>query len=89
MAHLRLKYDRSRSPGVLSGGGPQTYGSENQNIMNEHQGNGISILSNQPLSDGRARREHENKNILRVANAEIDELKEGLNYAEFQLAKVI
>ena len=45
MAHLRLKYDRSRSPDILSGGGPQIYGSENQNTMNEQNGNGISILS--------------------------------------------
>jgi hypothetical protein len=33
-------------------------------------------------------RDHENKTVLRVANAEIEELKAGLNYAEFELAKI-
>jgi len=40
------------------------------------------------LSDGRAIRDHENKQVLRVANAEIEELKASLNYAEYELAKV-
>jgi hypothetical protein len=56
--------------------------------MNEQNGAGVSILSSQPLSDGRQVREHENKTVLRVANAEIEELKAGLNFAEFELAKI-
>lgn len=45
MAHLRVKYDGVRSP-TSGNSGPIRYGSENFNVMNEHQGAGMSILSN-------------------------------------------
>ena len=87
MAQMRVNYGGPTSP---SGNNyPQRVGSENFNVMNEHQGaGGISILSNQPLSDGKAARDHEKKQNLRIANAEIEELKAGLNYAEYELAKI-
>ena len=41
------------------------------------------------LSAGAGRQRDERKQYLYAANAEIDELKDGLKYAEFQLTRVM
>jgi hypothetical protein len=74
---------RSRSPRERAQG---LYGSiENHNVLNEHQG----MPSSDVLSAGAGRTRDERKQYLYAANAEIDELKDGLKYAEFQLTRVM
>ena len=81
MASLRLKFSRSRSPRERAIG---LYGSiENHNVINEHQG-----MPSDVLRAGATRQRDERKQYLHAANAEIDELKDGLKYAEFQLTRV-
>lgn len=68
---------------------------ENRNILN--QGGGRSAVAN-PFREGpqsfaqhppQDRREMQQHQVLRIASAEIDELKEGLNHAEYQLARAL
>jgi len=98
MASLRLKYkDGSRSP-------PRS-NYENYNALNEHQGQrgqrDDGIGNNELLQQLRgadapagmtvlqARKAMEGKQVLKLANAEIQELKDSLTYAEHMLARTM
>ena len=68
---------------------------ENRNILNH--GGGRNVVAN-PFREGSQNFSHHDPNdrrdmqqaqVLRIANAEIEELKEGLNHAEYQLAKAL
>ena len=85
MASLRLKYSRSRSPRNAPSQGH--FGSFD---LNEPQGMpGIDVMSAGAAMNGAERIREERKQQMHVANFEIDELKNGLRYAEFKLASVI
>jgi hypothetical protein len=57
---------------------------ENQNVLSEHQG-----MPSDVVSAGAAIDRAEKRQLLNAANVEIDELKHGLRYAEFQLARLM
>ena len=95
MASLRVKYDRSKSP-------PERDNAENRNVLNglggrrggdptNHQVLEHIYSRNEPadVSALQARKEIEHKQVLKLANTEIEELKASLNYAEHLLAKTM
>ena len=97
MASLRLKYsDRSRSP-------PRD-NYENYDALNDHQGQRgpmAEVGNNELLQQLRgtvapagvtalqARQAMEGRQVLKLANAEIQELKDSLTYAEHMLARTM